>query len=60
MEIMQQLRVWFMKHIHDADQKFVQHLKTINVEAILAGWKAPVQSPQISSTIESRVELGVW
>jgi hemerythrin len=42
MEIMHQLRVWLFKHIQGSDQKFAPHLKTINVDAVLAGWKDPV------------------
>jgi hemerythrin len=60
MEIMQRLRVWLFKHIQGSDQKFAPHLKTINVEAILAGWKAPVESPPKLPVVETRIEQGVW
>jgi hemerythrin len=60
MEIMQQLRVWLFRHIQGSDQQFASHLKTVNVEAILAGWKAPVESPRTKPLVETRIEQGVW
>jgi hemerythrin len=60
MEIMQQLRVWLFRHIQGTYQKFVSHLKTINVDAILAAWKAPVESLRKNPVIETRIEQGVW
>jgi hemerythrin-like metal-binding protein len=60
MEILHQLRVWLFKHIQESDQKFAVHLKTINVEAVLAGWKDPATIPWKAPPSEARVEQGVW
>ncbi|MFZ1084508.1 MAG: bacteriohemerythrin [Terracidiphilus sp.] len=60
MEIMQQLRVWLFKHIQGSDQQFAVHLKTVNVDAVLAGWKAPAEIPRRLPTQETRIEQGVW
>lgn len=60
MEIMQQLRVWLFKHIQGSDQQFAMHLKTINVEAVLAEWKAPAEIPRRLPVQETRIEQGVW
>ena len=59
MEIVQQLRVWLFKHIQGADQQFIPHLKTINVEAILAGWKTPLEFPRMRHASEPIIEQGV-
>ena len=60
MEIMHQLRVWLFKHIQESDQKFAVHLKTINVDAVLAGWKDPATIPRKTPEHETRVEQGLW
>jgi hemerythrin len=60
MEIMQQLRVWLFKHIQGTDQQFTSHLKSVNVDAILNGWRAPIESPQLKPVVETRIEQGVW
>ena len=60
MEIMHQLRVWLFKHVQGSDQRFIHHLKTVNVEAIIAGWKMPVESARVKPVVESRIEVGVW
>jgi hemerythrin len=60
MEIMQQLRVWLFKHIQGTDQQFTSHLKSVNVDAILNGWRAPVERQQLSPVVEAKIEQGVW
>ncbi len=60
METMHQLRVWLFRHIQGADQQFASHLKTVNVEAILAGWKTPIEMPRRIQASETRIEQGVW
>jgi len=30
------------------------------VEAILAGWKVPVEIPRKNPVVEARIEQGVW
>jgi hemerythrin-like metal-binding protein len=60
MEILHQLRMWLFKHIQDSDQKFAAHLKTINVEAVLAEWNEHAEIPWNSPAHETRVEQGVW
>jgi hemerythrin len=60
MEIVHQLRNWLFRHIQGSDQQFTPHLKTINVDAILAGWKSPLEISSKIPASESRIEQGVW
>jgi len=59
-EVIHQLRTWLFKHIQGSDQQFAPHLKTINVGAILADWKAPIEISRRIPASEPRIEQGVW